>query len=279
MALTGWGQIANRRETCRIELIDGGTLVVHRVGRVRTTQLLTISIEHLGLRVATRQATTQPAGYRIHYGMLETMLSGTFRPRALVPMPRSTREYTLLNLEALLPNGTRRTAVFSIPHLDESRLRDTVNEGLSRWSDAWVTTTLNEHALPHSDDLRSTYATVDAMRKRDILRSDQALAVRANATRPFISAIAQRLSASDVTRIDAERIDRQINDLQRRGRLLEGQAHELGARLAPLLAETHDDRSGDDRVQQIQALAELRHSGALTEDEFQAEKSRLLGHR
>jgi hypothetical protein len=62
----------------------------------------------------------------------------------------------------------------------------------------------------------------------------------------------------------------------KRGRLTDLQAQQIHAQLATLTAPAANERTTAIRIRQIQALAQLRQTGALSETDFKAEKARIL---
>jgi hypothetical protein len=126
------------------------------------------------------------------------------------------------------------------------------------------------------------YATIDAMHARQTIEEQDARALKSNASRPFIAALVAQIQSGQVARHDVQRIITQINDMHRAGEISTRQAKHVRALADPILnppqpTRTQPSPGMDDatRVELLETLAHLRNTGALTENEYQAEKQRL----
>ena len=97
------------------------------------------------------------------------------------------------------------------------------------------------------------------------------------ASKPFIDAITARLQSGSLDQTQIKNVTAEINNLRQRGRLTDLQAQRIHAQFATLTARAAAQPTGAIRIRQVQALAQLRQTGALSETEFQAEKARMLG--
>jgi hypothetical protein len=173
-----------------------------------------------------------------------------------------------------LPNGARRLAIFHLPELSESDLRDQPMAGIQSWAGAYVQARLAQQV--EGDSLAAAYKQIDQMKTRGMLNDREAVALASNASRPFIAALTSRIQTGEVNQAEAQQLTGQIEKLQRDGRLTADQAHHVHELLAQQAAEQTRRRLAAEHQPQLAVLAELRRSGAISQAEYQTEKARLL---
>lgn len=276
--LMGWGKAVDRDDRhYRIEFTDVGELAVYRPSLLGEKKMLSMSIEHLELATWTKQTTTGGRFIGGGFGITGALL-GIGQARALNALTRETHEDTVLGAFITLPNGTHRHAAFGFRKLDESDLRDTLAATVHDWADGYVRHGLADltSAVIGESDLGQAYAKIDQMRERAMLDSQQALILCSHASRPFVAAIVQGLHAGKTGHQEASQIRRKIDELHGARRLTDNQAREIVDLLAPIITATTRKPTSEARLRQMELLAELRSTGALTEQEFQTEKQRLL---
>ncbi len=275
--MLGWGRASPPKGVVRIELRDPGQLAVIRLRHLRDQQLLSIPITDLQLNTNTTQITT--GGGFIGGGIgIRGAVAGMATARALNAISRQHHEHTFLTAHQQLPNGTRRQITFTFPTLTESQLRDQLAATIGPWAEHYITTITHDNPNPlgYGDDLHGGYDQIDRMRERGMLTASQALTLASHASRPFITAILDRLDAHQIPFPEAQHLTEQITTLQHEQRITTTQAQQIHDRLLEIPPPpTHPPTS---RITQLQALAQLRNTGALTETEFQAEKARILHH-
>ena len=272
--LIGWGRASPPKAVVRIELRDPGELAVVRLGRLRDQELLRMSIT--GLRLTTGNEQVNTGGGFIGGGLgVRGAIAGMVTAGALNRMTRQRYEHTLLTATEALPNGARRQATFAFATMSESELRDHLAASLDEWADAYIAAaTCTPDPLGYGDQLDAAYAQIDRMRRRGMLTATHALTLASHTSRPRITALVGRLDAHQIGYDEAQQLTERIIDLEREQRISPDQARQLHDRLLQIPAPPSTTPNG--RIAQLQALAELRQTGALTEDEFQAEKHRIL---
>ena len=114
------------------------------------------------------------------------------------------------------------------------------------------------------------YGLADGMQRRGTLTAEQALAMRAEASCQLVDELIVRAHATDAAAATA--INGLLDELLGLGRITQRQAGDVRAALRPDAA-TPPTPASDPR--QLELLAELRRTGALTEAEYQAEIERL----
>ena len=110
-----------------------------------------------------------------------------------------------------------------------------------------------------------------------MLDPTQSLILCSHASRPFVSAVSQSLRNGRTTPSEAQQLRTRIDELHRARRLTDTQAQEIRQLSDPISSPRPRPPTSEAQLGQIELLATLRSTGALTEQEFQAEKSRLLG--
>lgn len=235
-----------------------------------------MSIAGLQLNTNNTQVTTGGGFIGGGFGV-RGAIAGIATATALNSVSRQRYEYTVLIAHETLPNGARRDVTFAFATLSESQLRDRLAEGVAPWTESYVTTmTKDPDPFGTGEDLQASYDQIDRMRQRGMLNPAQALSLSSHVSRPFLTAILERLDAQQVAFPEAQHLTERIATLEREGHLNPDQARQVHDRLLQIPVPVTN--SPDGRIQQLQTLAELRASGALTEDEFQAEKTRILRH-
>jgi hypothetical protein len=281
LELLGWGKVVDPDDRhYRIELADVDELAVYRPSLFGEKKMLSMSIEHLEVTTWTRQTTTGGGFIGGGFGITGALL-GIAQARIMNALTRETHEDTVLGAFLTLPNGTQRHAAFGFRKLDESDLRDTLATTVHDWADGYVQATLSSLTprAPAESDLQATYAKIDQMRERAMLDPTQALILCSPASSPFVAAVLQSLRSGKTTPAEAQQLRSKIDELHRARRLTDNQAQEIRQLLDPISSPRPRTPTSETRLRQIELLAELRSTGALTEQEFQAEKSRLLGTR
>lgn len=272
--LIGWGRAAPPKGVMRLELRDPGQLAVVRLGRLRDREILCMSITGLQLTTGNQQVST--GGGFVGGGLgIRGAAVGMAAAGALNRMSRQRYEHTLLTATETLANGARRQATFAFTTMSESDLRDRLAAGMDDWADGYIAAaTRTPDPLGCGDQLDAAYAQIDRMRHRGVLTGTQALALASHTSRPLIAALVARLDAHQVPFEEARQLTERIIEMERDERISTDQARQLHDRLLEIPAPSSTTPNG--RIAQLQALAELRETGALTEDEFQAEKHRIL---
>ena len=273
--MVGWGRASPPKGPVRLELRDPGQLTIFGLRRLRDRELLSISIGELQLNTNTAQVMT--GGGFVGGGVgITGAVAGMATAKALNAVSRQRYEHTLLIAHQLLPNGARREITFTFATLSEAQLRDQLTATLTPWADSYIATITNQSLDPlgYGDNLQASYDQIDRMRHRGVLDDRQALTLASHTSRPFIAAILGRLDAHQVPFPEAQQIATHITALQRDRRVTTDQARQVQDRLLEIPAPPTEPATS--RIAQLQALAELRKTGALTEPEFQAEKARIL---
>jgi hypothetical protein len=149
-------------------------------------------------------------------------------------------------------------------------------ETQSPWNPVRLNTVIHDplDPLTAGDDLPGAYQQIDQMRHRGVLTPRQALTLASHASRPFVTALLARLDGRQIAFSEAQQLTTDITTLQREAHLDADQARQIHDRLLQIPAPSTDTPTS--RIAQLQALAQLRETGALTEPEFQAEKTRIL---
>jgi hypothetical protein len=272
--LLGYAHASPPKAIVRVELRDPGQLAVIRLRRLRNQELMSMSITGLQLTTNNQQVDTgghvQGGGLGIRGAVVGMAAAG-----ALNAMTRQRHEHTLLTVTETLPNGARRQATFALPTLSESQLRDQLAAAMDAWADGYLAAAIRTpDPLGCGDDLQGAYAHVDRMRHQGMLTPVQALTLSSYVSQPFIVALVERLDAGKVPFQEAQQLTEHITGLERDHRITSDQTQQVHDRLIAIPAPPSSSPGG--RIAQIQALAELRQTGALTEAEFQAEKRRIL---
>ena len=273
--MLGWGRASPPKGLVRIELRDPGQLTIFALRRLRDRELLSMPITDLQLNTNTAQVAT--GGGFVGGGVgITGAVAGMATAKALNAISRQRHEHTLLTAHQLLPNGARREITFTFATLSEAQLRDQLAAALTPWADSYIAAVTHDDFDPlgYGDDLHASYQQIDRMHQRGMLDNRQALTLASHASRPFIAAIRQRLDAHQVSFPEAQQIADQLTTLQRDRRVTTDQARQIHDRLLEIPAPQGEPATS--RIAQLQALAELRQTGALTEPEFQAEKTRIL---
>jgi hypothetical protein len=273
--LLGYGQAAPPKGIIQVQLRDPGQLTLIQLRHLKNRELITIPITDLALHTNNAQVTS--GGGFIGGGLgIRGAVAGIATASALNAMTRSRYEHTLLTAVQTLPNGARREATLAFATLSESQLRDQLAATIGPWADAYLDTVTHDplHPLTTGDDLHGAYEQIDQMRHRGVLTSHQALRLASHASRPFTAALLARLDARQIAFSEAQQLTTDITTLLREHRLDRDQARQIHDRLLQIPAPATDTPTS--RVAQLQALAQLRDTGALTETEFQAEKTRIL---
>lgn len=279
MRLRGWGRVANANRAaggCRIELRDVGELAVMRRSPLGVKELLRASIEDLELTVGRRQVTTGGGWFGGGRGFLGAAV-GRFEAQVLNAMTTKNWEQTQLGVFVELTNGTKRDAVFEVHDLDESELRDRLAEAIPPWADGYVEagrTRLLLEPIHSREELYDHYDRIDRVENNRLLDSGQALALRSEARTPILTAILAELDAGEWTPQQLENTREEIEDLYQRRRITRDQAGHLESRFAAAAGDT--PLTPPQRARRLDVLAELRGSGALSEEEFQIERERTL---
>ena len=273
--MLGWGRASPPKGPVRIELRDPGQLAVFHLRRLRDRELLTMSITDIQLNTNTAQVVSG-GGFRGGGIGIAGAVTGIATAKALNAISRQQHEHTLLTAHELLPNGARREVTFTFATLSESQLRDQLAAAIGRWADHYIATITQNSPDPlgYGDDLQSAYGQIDRMHHRGVLSDGQALTLASHASRPFVAAILGRLDAHQVPFPEAQQIAARITSLERDHRVAADQARQIHDRLLEIPAPPTEPPTS--RIAQLQALADLRSTGALTEPEFQAEKTRIL---
>jgi hypothetical protein len=270
--LKGWGRRADPKTTVRLEFADIGTFTAYRPSLLGEQSLLDIGIEQLAVQTRTEQLTTGGGYFGGGSGVLGAA-TGIIGARAMNRLSTRWHEYTLLGVFAFHENGSGQDALFGFENITESDLRDQLAESIPAWADTYTEMKLAElNADPVRDqDLTHAHAQVDGMRQRGMLTDDQALTLRAGISQPFIDTLHHRLATSPPssreTREIIDQIDRMVHDDQITVQQAQLIRVELTRRIPP------DDTT---RQAQADALTRLRQTGAITEDEYQTERLRLL---
>ena len=273
--MLGWGRASPPKGVVRVELRDPGELAVVRLRHLRDQELLSISITELQLNTNTTQIIT--GGGFIGGGIgITGAVAGIATAKALNAISRQQHEHTFLIAHQQLPNGARRELTITFPTLTESDLRDQLAAAIGPWADHYIATITHDTLDPlgYGDDLQGAYDQIDRMRQRGMLTGGQALALASHASRPFIAAILDRLDAHQIPFPEAQHLTEQITTLRHEQRITATQARQIHDRLLEIPAPLTEPPTS--RIAQLQALAQLRSTGALTETEFQAEKTRIL---
>lgn len=124
------------------------------------------------------------------------------------------------------------------------------------------------------EELYDHYDRIDRVENNRLLDSGQALALRSEARTPILTAILAELDAGEWTPQQLENTREEIEDLYQRRRITRDQAGHLESRFAAAAGDT--PVTPPQRARRLDVLAELRGSGALSEEEFQIERERTL---
>jgi hypothetical protein len=273
--LLGFGQATPPKGIIQVQLRDPGQLALIQLRHLKNRELLTIPITELELH--TNNAQVSSGGGFIGGGVgIRGAITGIATASALNAMTRSRYEHTLLTAVQTLQNGARREATLAFATLSESQLRDQLAASIGPWADSYLDTVIHDplDPLTAGDDLPGAYQQIDQMRHRGVLTPRQALTLASHASRPFVTALLARLDGRQIAFSEAQQLTTDITTLQREAHLDADQARQIHDRLLQIPAPSTDTPTS--RIAQLQALAQLRETGALTEPEFQAEKTRLL---
>ena len=278
LQLRGWGRVVNpdrHSSGYTVELRDMGELAVSRRSALGTRELLTASIEHLKLTVGTEQVRTGGGWVGGGVGIAGAVL-GRLEAEVLNRLTTSRWERTVLGVFVELANGTKRHAVFDVHDLDESGLRDRLAEAIPSWADGYVEAErarLQLEPIDSVDELADYFARIDCVEANELLDTRPALTLRSEASRPFLAGVIARLESGQCTPQHLERVRNQIDHLYERERITEDQAEQVRAKLA---AAAGSPLTARQRTRRLEVLSQLRNSGAVSEDEFQAERERIL---
>ena len=272
--MLGWGRASPPKGPVRIELRDPGQLAVFHLRRLRDRELLTMSITDIQLNTNTAQVVSG-GGFRGGGIGIAGAVTGIATAKSLNAISRQQHEHTLLTIHELLPNGARREVTFTFATLSESQLRDQL-AAIGPWADHYIAAVTQDSPDPlgYGDDLQGAYGQIDRMHHRGVLSDSQALKFSSHVSGPFVTAIVGRLDAHQVPFPEAQQIAARVTSLERDHRVTADQARQIHDRLLEIPAPPTEPPTS--RIAQLQALAELRSTGALTEAEFQAEKTRIL---
>jgi hypothetical protein len=273
--LLGFGQATPPKGIIKVELRDPGQLTITQLRHLRDRELLTMAITDLELHTNNTQVSAG-GGFIGGGAGIRGAVTGIATASALNAMTRRRYETTLLTAVQTLRNGARREATLAFATMSESQLRDQLAATIGAWADAYIHTITHDPLDPlgSGENLQAAYHQIDQMRHRGVLTDQQALTLSSHASRPFIAALRARLDAHQVSFPEAQQLTTEITKLHNERHLDADQARQVHDRLLQIPAPV--TTSPTSRIAQLQALAALRETGALTETEFQSEKTRIL---
>ena len=276
--LSGYGVATPPKGLVTVTLEDPGLLVIARRRTVRTQTMCTIPITQLSLDV---NAVQMSRGGNWYGG--GRSITGALTGAAMASMANKASyhawEETRLRATETLPSGVRRSVTLTFPTYTPDRLLDTLRPAITHWSSAWIQAVFGHEvdAFPDGQHVVDSCRQVSRMRAQKLLSTNDAQWLTDRAVEPMIRDLDAQIKRGELSTEWAQQTARMIRDLRHEDAFLAEALTPISDLLQNAPPPATIAAQSTERDQLLTQLTRLRLSGAITEDELQAERARLLG--